>query len=221
MRGPEGARDRIALALADILLLKLPALRAAYDHGADELPPVDAITSGEKPQQHLNSAGDTWVEVTIPRMASSRVIDLVNGAPQYRIVYATRVYIWALGLSWTDAIDRRDRVTGAVRASLWEFPTLKLEGGDSGVLVDTSSWSEEYGVPVRPSNPSQRCWATGMLAFETAVEEDLAVGGIRPPIGVTERLAISTRTFGMEPMPDDAPNVGATLDPSPPLTTGG
>ncbi|MBC8092168.1 MAG: hypothetical protein H7Y15_09575 [Pseudonocardia sp.] len=224
--GPEGARDRIALALADILAVKLPLLRRAHGYDDAELPEVDTITSGEKPQQHLNAAGDTWLEIVISRMTSSQVIDITPaGDQQFRIVYATRAYIWALGLSWTDAIDRRDRVTGAVRSCLWEFPTLTLAGGDTGFLVQTSGWTEEYGVPVRPSNPSGRCWATGMLAFDTVVEDDLSLGRVREPIGENTRTAISTRTFGMEPMPDDAPAVGAPLtsDPLPaePPTTGG
>ncbi len=221
VKGPEGARDEIALALADILAVKTPALRLAYGYDDGELPAVDTITSGEKPQQHLTTAGETWVEVVIPRMISSTVIDITPaGDQQFAIRYAVRTYIWALGGSWTDAIDRRDRVTGMVRSCLWEFPTLTLAGGDTGKRIETAGWSEEYGVPVRPSNPSQRCWATGMLAFDAIVEDDLSQGRIRTPIGTNERLAVSTQTFGMEPMPEDAPAVDTPLGADP-VTTGG
>jgi hypothetical protein len=220
MKGPDGARDQVALLLADVLPLKIPALRAVFGLDNAEQPDVDTITSGEKPDQALGTAGQTWVEVTIPRMNEAVVCDITpEGDQEFRVSYACRTYIWALGASWTDSIDRRDRSVNAVRTSLLEFPTLRLQGGDSGYRMEYQRWYEEYGVPVRPSNPSGRCWSTAMLAFDIITYETLAAGRLREPVGITERVALSLASYGMEPLPADTPvisDTGTAGDPPPP-----
>lgn len=225
MRGPEGARDRLAQFLADGLPRKIPALRAAYDYGDGDLPSVDTISSGEKPDGQVTNLGNTWVEVTTPRLASSTVIDLTPYGPQWANVYSMRLYVWALAPSWAESIARRDRVSGAVRALLWEFPTLTLEGGDTGARIEHAGWGEEYGVPSRSGNGSGRTWAAGVLSFDMLVEESNEPGALRPPIGSNERTVIDSEVVGpYQPftgeLPPDMPTPGFLLPDPQPSTTG-
>lgn len=225
MRGPEGARDWLAQFLADGLPRKIPALREAYSYGDGDLPDVNTISSGEKPDNQITNMGNTWVEVVTPRLVTSRVIDLTPYGPQWANTYAMRLYVWALAPSWAESIARRDRVSGAVRALLWEFPTLTLEGGDTGARVEHAGWSEEYGTPARAGNASGRTWAAGVLSFEMIIEETNEQGALRPPIGNNERTVIGTDVVGpYEPFPDelppDLPGPGPLLPDPQPSTTG-
>lgn len=217
MHGPEFARDAIATGLADIIPIKWPRLRAAHGLGDEDLPQVDIVVSGEKPHGYLNEAGSTWVEVVINRMVNMRAVDIDEiGDRVYRIRYAARVYVWTLGETWNDSIDRRDRVAGAVRQTLLEFPTLRLQGGDGDVLIEHDRWTEDYGVPVPTGNRSERHWTSAALAFEAICEQTLAAGRVRDPIGEAERMALSTTTWTMQPMPPDAPTPATPITPAPP-----
>lgn len=222
MRGPEGARDRLALFVGEVMAEKTSALRQAYSYDDAELPEPDTITSGEKPDNALGKFGHTWIEIVNPRMRAQRTVDITPYGPEWEIDYSLRVYVWALGASWADSIDRRDRVTGAVRALLWEFPTLKREGGDSGYLVNYSTWGEEYGVPSRVNNPSGRAWAAAIMTFDLRVWETLERGALRPPIGTAERSFVDTSVAGpYEPFPADGPAPGDPLVPDSTVTTTG
>jgi len=209
MRGPDGVRDRIAALLREVLPVKLPALRAAYAIGRAELPDVDVVSSGEIPENVLSSLGETWIEVVNPRLlAGMRRVDIdLHGYPVYRLRYACRVYVWALGADWDAAMRRRDMVVGAVRVTLLEYPCLQTMPGDSGVVVHEDTYVEEYGAPVRTPNDSGRVWASALCSIDLWSEESMADGALRPPIGeAAEPPTVTTTVIGPgESFPPDLP----------------
>lgn len=209
MRGPDGVRNAIAAMLVEVMPIKIPLLREAYQIDQGGLPDLDVVSSGEMPEQALTSIGDTWAEVVNPRLlpGMQRVDIDPAGSPVYRMRYACRVYVWALGEDWDNAMLRRDMIAGAVRMSLLEFPTLTRAGGDTGYLVHEDTYTEEYGVPQRTPNASGRCWATALCSVDMWSEESMAEGRMVPPIGSVEHTpVIGTSLIGpTSPMPEDLP----------------
>jgi hypothetical protein len=209
VRGPDGVREAVADMLTEVLPLKIPLLRQAWnlDHGV--LPDLDVVSSGEKPDSMLSSIGKSWVEVVNPRlMAGIQRVDIdPAGAPVYRMRYACRIYVWALGEDWDNAVARRDTLTGAVRMSLFEFPTLTTAGGDTGRLVHEDTYTEEYGVPVRVGNQSGRAWASALISVDLWSEETTTDGRMRPPIGQLDaRPTVATTIIPPgQQLPDDLP----------------
>lgn len=208
MRGPDGVRDQIAAMLGEVLPLKVPALRTAYGLSPDDLPDIDLVSSGEIPESALSSLGTTWIEIINPRLLPGiqRVDIDPLGYPVYRMRYACRIYCWALGDDWDGALRRRDMICLAVRASLFEFPTLQTEPGDSGYLVHEDTYTEEYGAPVRAPNDSGRTWASALCSIDLWSEEGTAAGALRPAIGENRGATVGTTVLGPNaPIPDDLP----------------
>jgi hypothetical protein len=209
MRGPDGVRGAIAALLADVLPVKIPLLREAYGVDQGVLPDLDVVSSGEMAENALTSVGQTWLEVVNPRLLPGiqRVDIDPAGYPVYRMRYACRVYVWALGKDWANAIARRDMMTGATRMALFEWPTLTMAGGDTGYLVHEDTWTEEYGVPSRAPNDSGRCWASALISVDAWSEETMTAGRMHPPLGeVAVSPTLGTTIFGQgEPMPTDLP----------------
>jgi len=208
VKGADGIRDHLAALLGEVLPRKIPALRSAWGLSHAQLPDLGAVSSGEMPESALTDVADTWVEVINPRMLPGlkRVDITPAGDPQYHIRYACKIYVWALGKDWDEAMARRDTIAAAVRLSLLEYPTLSTAGGDTEHLVLEETWTEEYGVPVRTPNDSGRCWCSAVLAVDARAEEDMADGRLRAPIGIANRVVLSTTGHGPTvPFPDDLP----------------
>lgn len=202
-------RNALAAMLADVLPQKIPLLRAAYGIDEGPLPDVDVVSSGEMPEQALTSIGDVWLEVVNPRLLPGLLrVDIdPAGYPVYRMRYACRVYVWAKGADWDEAMVRRDMITGATRMAMLEFPTLTTAGGDTGYLVHEDTYTEEFGVPQRVPNASGRCWATALCSVDMWSEESMAEGRMREPIGANNSTVITPEVYGpTAPFPDDAPS---------------
>jgi len=198
VRGADGIRDHLAALLGEVLPRKIPALRKAWQLDQGSMPDLGAVSSGEMAENALTNIADTWVEVINPRMLPGlkRVDITPAGDPQYHIRYACKIYVWALGRDWNEAMVRRDTIAAAVRLSLLEYPTLSTAGGDTEHLVLEETWTEEYGVPTRAPNDSGRCWCSAVLAVDARAEEDMADGRLRTPIGTTNRMLLSTTGYG-------------------------
>ena len=208
MRGADGVRDQLAVVLGELLPRKTPALRAVWGLSHGQLPDLGAVSSGEMPENALTDVADVWLEIINPRMLPGlRRVDITPaGDPQYHIRYACKLYVWALGTDWDQAMIRRDMMATAVRLCLLEFPTLTALGGDTEYLALEETWTEEYGVPVRAPNDSGRCWCSAVLAVDVRAEEDMADGRLRTPIGVTNRVLVSAGGYGPSVLfPDDLP----------------
>jgi hypothetical protein len=219
MQGPDGVRDALAALLREVLPVKIPLLREAFgaDHGS--LPDADVVASGEMPDSALTSIGKAWVEVINPRLLPGmRRVDIdPAGDPVYRIRYACRIYVWALGTDWDNSIVRRDMMTGAVRMTLLEFPTLTTAGGDSGYLVHEDTYTEEYGTPTRSPNSSGRAWCSALCSIDLWSEETLTAGRLRQPIGdlAAGPTVATTLIPATEPIPDDLPRPPGFPAPDP------
>lgn len=208
MKGADGVRDALAAFLRVALPQKIPALRAAWQLDQGALPDVGAIASGEMPQNALTNISNSWVEVINPRMLPGlRWVDITPaGDPQYHIRYACKLYVWTLGKTWDQALQRRDLTATAVRLALLEFPTLAMAGGDTEYLALQETWSEEYGVPTRAPNDSGRTWCSAVLSVDVRAEEDMAAGRLRAPLGTAARVLVAAGGVGpTEPLPEDLP----------------
>jgi hypothetical protein len=219
MRGPDSVRNAIADLLTAALPRKIPLLREAFGVDQGALPDLDVMSSGEMPDSALTSVGKSWVEVVNPRLLPGvqRVDIDPAGYPVYRMRYGCRIYVWALGADWDNAILRRDMLTGAVRAVLFEFPTLTLEGGDTGFLVHEDTYTEEYGVPIRAANASGRTWGSALCSVDLWSEETMAAGALRPPVGALagQPALASTLIPANEPIPEDLPRPPGFPTPDP------
>lgn len=219
MRGADGVRNAVAAMLVDVMPIKIPLLREAYGVDQGILPDLDVVSSGEVPDKAFTSIGQTWVEVVNPRLLPGiqRVDIDPAGYPVYRMRYACRVYVWALGEDWDNAILRRDMMSGAVRMALFEFPTLTIKGGDTGYLVHEDTYTEEYGIPAPTANASGRSWASALLSVDMWSEETMDAGRMRPPIGVVATTpTVGTTVLGpSSPMPDDLPRPPGFPAPDP------
>ena len=208
MRGPDGVRDQLATLLGEVVPEKIRALRAAYGVGAETLPDLALVSSGEIPDSVLSSLGPTWVEVINPRLlpGMQRVDIDPAGYPVYRLRYGCRAYLWALGTDWPSAITNRDMLVSVVRQTLLEYPTLQTAPGDSGFLLHEDTYTEEFGQPQRSPNDSGRTWASALLSIDLVTEESMADGALRPPLGENRSTIVGTTVLGPGmPMPDDLP----------------
>lgn len=207
MDGPNGVRGAISDLLVGVLPLKVTKLREAFALGFGQLPDVGTVSDGELPEQTVGGWGATYVEVVNPRL-QPRIewIDMVAGYPQYRMRYGCRIYVWAIGDDWGQAIDRRDHTVNAVRQTLLEYPTLTTVPGDSGKLLHHDTYTEEYGAPVRAGNQSGRTWASALISADLWSEETMGDASLRPPIGDNERTELGMSVLGpTESMPEDLP----------------
>lgn len=226
MRGPEGVRDACTDLLVAKIGLKVAGLRRELDVGADILPDVRNIQSGELAEQTVGGLRGAYVEVVNARlMAGMRWVDYDEGYPVYAMRYSLRLYVWTLGADWPNAIDRRDHAVNAVRQTIFEYPTLSPLPGDSGKVLHLDTYTEEYGAPVRADNDSGRSWAGGMLSADVWSEETMAgEAALVPPLGETHDARVGMTVLGTgEPIPDDLPTPDQFMPGLVPdaVTTGG
>lgn len=212
MRGADGVRDKVAALLGAEIPRKVPLLRTAWNLNAEQLPELDVITSGEAADLALDTRGRSWIEVINPRLMRITQVDMdPAGRPIYRSRYSARIYIWALGDDWATAIAARDHLAACARLSLLEYPTLRLEGGDSGYLVHVDTIAEEFGEPQRVNRGrgaggSPRVWCGGVLLYEIDAEETMADGSTRPPLGAVQTTQITQDVYGPgQPFPEESP----------------
>ena len=185
--GVKAVRDAVARLLVADLPKRIDRMTSLWqlDAGAIPIPNADQVTSGEPPDNALDDRGITndgddrfgaWVEVITPRLLPrTRTVDISpRGSSVNRYRYSARIYVWCLAPTWTDALDRRDRLSVAVRDSLFSYPTLAVPPavGDTGFLLNSSSISEEYGQPFRVGRGNTRVWAPSLLTYEIDHEYD-------------------------------------------------
>lgn len=168
--GVKAVRDAVAALLVADLPGRIPRMEGYWSLQSGDIPAADMITSGETPDQALDSRSDAWIEVVTPRLLPrTKTVDLTpTGGSVNRYRYSARLYIWTLHTNWADALDRRDRLAVAVRDALFGYPTLAVPPvtGDTGFLVNTSTVSEEFGEPHRLGKGNPRTWAPALLTFE-------------------------------------------------------
>lgn len=177
--GAKAVRDRLAALLIDDLPRRITMLTELWTMPAGSIPLPDMVSSGEPADNVLDHRGHTWVEVITPRlMPRTKQMGFDTDAMMvYRFRYAARIYVWTLLDTWPEALDARDRLAGAVRSTLLDYPTLTRAGGDSGYLLHSDTITEEFGAPWRHPN-TRRVWAPGVLVYE--IEEETALPSTRP-----------------------------------------
>jgi hypothetical protein len=203
MRGANGVRDQMTLLLASEMPRKNPLLREAWNLDAAKLPDVERFVSGDLPEQALSGKGSLVVVINPRLLKAVRTGDFSPlGAPEYRSRYSCRVYIWALGDDWDGAIAARDNLAACARLCLFEYPTLAVEGGDTGYLIFENTYTEDFGVPVRASG--SRCWAAAILSIDADVEEFVDAGSTVPALGAAEQITPTTTAVGpTQPLPGE------------------
>lgn len=202
--GARGCRDQVAQALTFELPRKLVLLREAWLVDENKLPELDKVTSGEVADRFLTPHEASQVIVVTPKQRSQRRVDIdAAGRPVYMTRYACQVYVWTKSRNWQDALDARDNTADAVRRSLIEWPNLTPgRRGDSGYRVVEDSLQIEYGVPARMADNGGRLWCGGVLSLDIEVEETLADGSTREPIGTVNEIVTTTSVVGpTEPFP--------------------
>lgn len=205
MRGADAIRDRLVALLKFEVARKVPLLRTVWDLTAATLPEIDQLTSGEAPDRVLDSKGDTWVCVINPRLLKMTRVDIKDGLPVYLTRYSCRVYVWAKSDGWADAIAARDNLTVACRLALLEYPNLTADTtGDTGYRLHENTYTEEFGEPLRLSNPKgNRVWSGAVLAIDADVQETLEDGSTRPPLGTADTLTVTVDAVGPgQPFPE-------------------
>jgi hypothetical protein len=201
MRGANGVRDQMALLLASEMPRKIPLLREAWNLDAGKLPNLDKVISGDPPESVITESNGL-VAVINPRLVRTvRTGDFDElGAPEYRSRYSCRVYIWAKGQDWDGAIAARDNLAVCARLCLFEYPTLAVEGGDTGYLMYENTYTEDFGVPVRMGG--SRCYAAAILSIDADVEEHVDAGSTVPALGSAEQITPTTTAVGpTQPLP--------------------
>lgn len=189
---------------------KIPLLRIAWASSAEGLPDMKKIIAGEMVDEAIGGDADagSWAVVAVPRIA--RAPRPVEIDPAGRFVFLTRyacqVSVWARSAEWEAVRIQRDRLAAACRLCLLEYPTLSSRVvGDTGRRLVLSSLTEQYGVPVRVRNKAIT-WAGALLLFEVDVEETLAAGSTRTPLGSADTLSPAASAVGADqPMPEGAP----------------
>lgn len=217
MRGSDGARDRLADFLLAALPVKTTLLRSDWLYDQGLLPDVGKISSGELPRTVISDLADAWIEIVNPRtLPGLRRVDITpEGDPVYQTRYACRIYVWARGEDWDNAMARRDNLTIAVRMALLEFATLAIEGGDTGWLVLEETWTEEFGVPTPVPNKSGRCWCSAVLSVDVRAEQQMSAGRMRKPIATVNNTIIAVGTVGpTDPLPEAGPAFIPGVDPT-------
>lgn len=203
MRGANGVRDQMTALLSAEMPRKIPLLRTAWTLDEETLPGVDRFISGDPPENVITEAKGL-VAVINPRLLRSyRTGDFnANGSPEYRSRYSCRVYIWAMGKDWPTAIAARDNLAACARLSLFEYPTLSIEGGDTGYLMYENTYTEDFGLPVRTSG--SRCYAAAILSIDADAEEHVDDGSTVPPLGTAQQIAATTTAVGpTQPLPGE------------------
>jgi hypothetical protein len=209
MRGADALRDRIVSLLEFEVARKVPLLRVAWDQYAVRVPDLEKIVSGEAPQRALDSQGDTWVTVVNPRLLSLTRTDIIDGRPEYMVRYSCLIYVWALGEDWGDALSARDNLAVACRLSLLEYPNLTAAGiGDTGYRLHENTYTEQFGEPIpHAAGKGGRVWAGAVLAIDADVQETLADGSTREPLGSAEQVSVTATAVGpLQPLPGGNPN---------------
>lgn len=199
MKGANGVRDKLAELLAYETARKLPLLRTVWSLDQAHAPDVDQVVSGETPDNALTSEGDVWVIVINPRLVRTNRVDIDDaGRPVYMTRYSCRVYVYAKGGDWDEAVAARDNVAVACRLALLEYPNLSVdEPGDTGYRLHENTYTEEFGEPRRLDRSGGRVWCANVLSIELDCEETLADGSTRPPIGqVDSALLTDTEVVG-------------------------
>ena len=116
MRGADGVRDQMALLFASDLPRRIERLRIARGWGAEQLPDVDVVVSGDPPdtRQSSNEGHKTWVVVVNPRLI--RLVATGDfsaaGEPEYHCTYSCRVFIRVKAADWQQSEAARDHVAG-------------------------------------------------------------------------------------------------------------
>ena len=202
-------RQRIIDHLSVELPRKIPLLRVAWAASADELPDMRKIIAGETVDEAIGGDADagSWAVVAVPRIA--RAPRPVEIDPAGRFVFLTRyacqVSVWARSAEWEAVQTQRDGLALACRLCLLEYPTLSSQVGDTGHRLVLTSLTEQYGGPVRVRNKAIT-WAGALLLFEVDVEETLAAGSTRTPLGSADTLSPAAGAVGVDqPMPEGAP----------------
>lgn len=203
MRGANGVRDQMALLLATEMPRKIPLLREAWNLDAGKLPDVDRIISGDPPESVITEATGLVAVINPRLLRTTRTGDFdANGSPEYRSRYSCRTYVWAKGNDWDQAIAARDNLAVCARLCLFEYPTLVVEGGDTGYLIYENTYTEDFGVPVRVAG--SRCYAAAILSIDADVEEHVDAGSTIPPLGTAEEITPTTTAVGpTQPLPGE------------------
>lgn len=206
MRGANGVRDQMAELIRYEAGRKIPLLREVWSLDQATAPDVDKVVSGEPPDNALTSEGNTWVTVINPRLLKTSRVDIdAAGRPVYMTRYSCRVYVWAKGEDWAEAIAARDNTAVAVRLCFLEYPNLSATmAGDTGYRLHENTYTEEFGEPHRLARSGGRLWAGAVLSIDVDCEESLADGSTRPPIGdVDTPVDIETTAVGpLAPLPE-------------------
>jgi hypothetical protein len=210
MHGPDAVRDKVAELLRWDLPRRIPLLREARQLDQRILPDLDPsrIVSGEKPDQVLTTASRSWIEIINPRKLRTTALNLdENGNQVFRSRWALRIYAWALGTMWEEAIAARDALMSAMTSSLLEYPTLNTTevGGDTGFLVHIDTLTEEPGIPQRIKD-SPKIWCPGALYYQMDDESSLTEASTRPPLGVAEEIIMTNTVVGPStPFTEESP----------------
>lgn len=211
MRGADGVRDKLAGLLHSEMPRKLGLLAEAWqalvvDPGIT-IPELDQVVSGEAPDNAIASETDTAVLVLNPRLQNLKMVDIENGLPVFMSRYSCRIYAWARGETWAEAVSARDNLAVAARLSLLEYPTLDNQvHGDTGYRLLINTYTEEFGEPYRLANAKgRRAVAAAVLAIDLDCEETLADGSTREPLGVAEQIVTTATLVGPgQPLPEEA-----------------
>lgn len=202
MRGADGVRDQLALLFATELPRKIPLLRTQRGWGAEMLPDVDRIVSGDVADETIRGGGTpTWVVVVNPRLVRMTPTGDFSelGEAEFHNLYSCRVLVWHLGRDWDLAIAGRDHVAEACRLCLVQYPTLSTEPGDSGFRLNVPTYTEDFGVPARVQ--SGKAWAASILSVDVLVEEHLDDGSTLPALGTVGTVEPDPYAVGFtEPM---------------------
>jgi hypothetical protein len=207
VRGADGVRDKIAALLLDEVPTKIGLLRTAWVAiPGVSLPDLDEVSSGELTDNAMLAEYTTAIMVTNPRLLNLKMVDIEDGRPVYMTRYACRIYIWARGEDWPEAITFRDNLAVSARLALLEYPTLdnKLHG-DTGYRLLVNTYTEEFGEPFRLANAKgRRVLAPAVLAIDLDCEETLADGSTREPLGVSETITTTATLVGPgQPLPEE------------------
>jgi hypothetical protein len=204
--GARGCRDQVAAALTFELPRKVLLLRQAWNVDENYLPDVQQVVSGEVADGTLTTIASTWVIVVTPKQRSQVRVDIdAAGRPVYMTRYGAQIFVWVKATRWDYVLGARDDTTDAVRRCLIEWPNLTPgQRGDSGYRIYENTLSVEYGIPVRMANAGGRLWCGSVLSLDIDVEETLADGSTREPIGTVATVGVTGTVVGPDqPLPGE------------------
>jgi hypothetical protein len=115
-------------------------------------------------------------------------------AEEYRVRYATRVFMWARTPQFADgtwetptyesALRVRDDLAVVLRATL--LNSLSLGSGDGKAMLNEGSMAEEFFDAIKSSSESQRWMAGVTISFDLDVYESLS----RTPVGTANTIEV-------------------------------